>query len=726
MGVELGASHPRFAAALDEVCAEMDPLLGRPVRALLSEVDGELDRTEFTQAALFAVEVALYRLVESLGIKPDYLMGHSIGELVAAHVAGVLSLPDACALVVARGRLMGALPPGGGMVAVQADEEEVVQSLSSYTDRLSVAALNGPRSVVVSGDLAALDEWLPQWAEKGRKTTRLRVSHAFHSHRMEPMLAEFRRVAEQLTYHEPRIAIVSNVSGKIESDELTDPGYWVEHVRRAVRFVDGIRVLHGEGVRQFLELGPDAVLTALGRLTLDEDDAVFAPALRARTSEATSFAGFLGAAHVAGVPVDWSAVYAGSGARRVPLPTYAFQRERYWVSPGTGSGDPVAVGLGLVDHPLLAAAIQVGDRDEWVFTGRLSQDAAPWLRDHAVFSTVLMPGAALVELALAAGARTGAPALEEFLLEAPLAVPADAALQLQVTVAPADGDGRREVAVYARPEDGESEATRHAHGTLTPVVGPTVQFPVAWPPPGAQPVPVDTLYHRLADSGYDYGPLFRGLRAAWRDGDTVYTELALPEDVGGDGRGYGVHPVLLDAALHGALLGKDGDSPVELPYSWSGVRLGSGGGPGCGSASTRRADLRRGSPWSTEPAHRWSRSTHWRCGLSTPPSSTVAGAEPACSTPSTGPRSRPVRPRVRCGSSASASWRRRSSSPTWPRWSARSLRAPRRPMWCSLPSLTRTGRPGRPRPSGRSRSAPCRCCSSGWPQTGWPVRGSSS
>ncbi|MFF5256911.1 type I polyketide synthase, partial [Streptomyces leeuwenhoekii] len=340
MTAGLYPASPRYAAALDEVCAAFGPHLRRPLRDVLFAAPGSaeaelLDRTEFTQPALFAVEVALYRLVEEAGVVPDLLLGHSVGELAAAHVAGVLSLADACALVAARGRLMQAVPATGAMVSLQAAEEE----LGALPDGVSVAAVNGPAATVIAGDADAVLAVAAQWARRGRKTKRLRVSHAFHSPHMDAMLDDFRAVAAELTFHAPRVPIVSNVTGALlDARAAGSPEYWVRHARDAVRFADGVRALEDAGAATLLELGPDGVLSAMARDCLRGTGPVCVPLLRGgERPEPEAVAAALAALRVRGVRTDWERVAGRPGARRVPLPTYAFQRRRYWLAADTAA-----------------------------------------------------------------------------------------------------------------------------------------------------------------------------------------------------------------------------------------------------------------------------------------------------------------------------------------------------------------------------------------------------
>ncbi|MFD2474490.1 type I polyketide synthase [Amycolatopsis silviterrae] len=590
MGLDLAAAYPVFAAALDEVGAALN--LDVPLRSLLADAD-RLDQTGYTQPALFAVEVALHRLLESWGVRPAYLLGHSVGEIAAAHVAGVLSLADAGKLVVARARLMQALPAGGAMVAVQATEDEVVALL---TDGVGIAAVNGPRSVVVSG----VEKEVLAVAGKFTRTSRLRVSHAFHSPLMDPMLDEFAAVARTLTYSAPAVPIVSTVD---VSADVASPDYWVRQVRSAVRFADGVRALAEAGVDTFVEVGPSAVLTAMGQSCADGAvgvgavgagtavaagsagagvagggaatlaNAAFVPVLRKDRAEAESAAAAVATLFTLGGTADWDAFY--SGAHTVELPTYAFQRKRYWLDNPTGARarGVAEVGQREAAHPLLGAVVGTADSGGVVLTGRLSLAAQPWLADHVVQGNALFPGTAFVELAVRAGDEVGCGRVDELTLAAPLILPEQGAVRLQVTVGAEEDDGTRALGIFSQAEDAD-EWVQHGSGRLSPAGSPSA-VAGQWPPSGATEIDVTSRYDELAAQGFDYGPVFAGLRRAWQAGDVLAAEVALPEHA--DGSAFGLHPALLDAALHTiGLAGPTEDKPV-LPFAWSGVSLYAGG-----------------------------------------------------------------------------------------------------------------------------------------------------
>nr|WP_209310855.1 type I polyketide synthase [Streptomyces spiramenti] len=579
MGAELAAAFPAFAEAFDAACEALDPHLGHlelPLRAaLFADPQGPdaavMHRTDYAQAALFALQTAQFRLLESWGVTPDAVAGHSIGEITAAHAAGMLSLDDAAALVAARGRLMAGLPGGGAMAAVTAPEAEVLPLLAVH-DGLALGAVNGPSSVVISGPETSVEAAAADLVAAGHRVRRLRVSHAFHSPLMEPVLEDFRAEAAAITHRPPRLAVVSTATGEeLPARQPVTAEYWAHQLRGTVRYGDAVATLARLGVRRAVELGPDAVLSGLTEE--NTGDIAVLPLLRPGQAEDATTLMAVARLHTEGAPVGWEQLLERHGGRPTPLPTYAFQRSRYWQDTRASGDGPAALGQTAAGHPLIGAVVRTGDSHDTVLTGRISPRTHPWVADHRVGGEIVFPGTAFVELAVRAGDETGCPHVEELTLHAPLRLAPDATVDLRVVAAAPDPDARRTVTVYSRPAGARRDDgwVRHAAGLLGPKA-PAAPRPAPWNPDGAQALPTDTLYADLARRGHDFGPVFRGIRAAHIRGEETYVEISLPETARDDATRFGLHPAALDAALQLVdLPGSEGGS--LLLFAWSGVTL---------------------------------------------------------------------------------------------------------------------------------------------------------
>ncbi|MFD7921432.1 SDR family NAD(P)-dependent oxidoreductase [Streptomyces sp. NPDC059740] len=575
MAVELLAGSETFARHIEE-CAEalaphvdwslLDVLHGRPGAP-------GLDRVDVVQPALFAVMVSLAALWRSMGVEPAAVVGHSQGEIAAACVAGALSLADAAKVVALRSRALAELSGTGGMVSVPLSADAAGELLGHWPGRLHLAAVNGPAATVLAGDPEALEELLARCEEDGVRARRIPVDYASHTPHMAALEERLADLLHGISPRQAQVPFHSTLTGRLLPDTTAlDARYWYENLRNTVRLQEAVTALAGTGHEVFLEMSAHPVLTGALGDTLDGTGAALGT-LRRGDGGPERFLLALAAAHTRGVDVDWARLFPATPARRVPLPTYAFDRRRYWLEVPPAVGDAQGLGQDGTGHPLLTAAVELVEGQGTVLTGRVTAEQGGWLADHAVLGTLLFPGAGFVELALRAAAEAGAAGVADLTLEAPLVLPERGAVDLRVTVGAADADGMRPVTVHSRAGE-DPQWVRHATGTLTGTPEPApAPEPGPWPPVRARAATPPDAYAVFDRYGLAYGPAFQGLGEVWRDGEDLYAEVALPETA--DAAPFGVHPALLDAALHAAALVtlEEGDGTLRLPFSWSGVAL---------------------------------------------------------------------------------------------------------------------------------------------------------
>ncbi|WP_240450375.1 type I polyketide synthase [Streptomyces sp. 11-1-2] len=596
MGAGLLDASPVFAAWVAECERALAPHVDWSLTDVLRGVDGagDLSRVDVVQPVLWAVMVSLAAVWAGHGVRPAAVVGHSQGEIAAACVAGALTVEDGARIVALRSRALRQLAGGGAMASLGVGEEQATELLSGLGDRAAavvVAAVNGPASTVVSGPPEHVAAAVAACRDIGERARTIEVDYASHSPQVDEIaeeLTELLRGVEPVGASGTGVVFYSTVTGGRADASVLDTGYWVRNLRERVRFAETIQALLADGHRVFIEASTHPVLTVGMQESFEEAGvpAATVPTLRRDHGDLAQLVRSLAQAFTAGAEVDWTTLFPGDPApRTVPLPTYAFQRERYWLEGTAGrGGDPADLGLVSADHPLLGAAVELADGSTHLLTGRLTAGGGEgWLGEHVVAGARLVPGAAQVEWALRAADEAGCGAVEELALQVPLVLPDTGGLRVQVVVGEAADDGRRDVRVYSRPDrDAETTADPvwvcHAVGVLGPHGEPAPQPAGAWPPAGAEPVDTDGFYERAEAAGYGYGPAFQGVRKLWRDGADVLAEVALPE-AAGDRAGFGIHPALLDAALHPAGMLTAGTEQerdtgqVWLPFAWNGVSL---------------------------------------------------------------------------------------------------------------------------------------------------------
>ncbi|AXW87083.1 polyketide synthase [Lonsdalea britannica] len=595
MGQGLYRLSPVFARTLDEVCHHIDPLLPQPLKTVMfAEKDTPdaalLHRTDFTQAALFAFEVALCRTVMHLGVLPDVMVGHSIGEIAAAHIAGVFNLADAATFVATRGRLMQSIAADGTMVAIEVSETDIATSLEGHEDHVAVAAVNTPSSVVISGDTNSVLNIAEEWHDRGYRTHRLKTSHAFHSPHIDSIIDDLHGMLSTLTLHAPAISIVSTVTGtQLSNEQACSAEYWANQARRAVRFDAAIQWLQTHNTVVSLEVGPDGVLTALGRssaATTASDQlsaVVWVASLRKDREESRPFFAALAQLYAQGQPLDWTKLLPP--APPVTLPTYPFQQRRYWLQAPQGQAT-FDGGLFTVNHPFLHAGISLANQQGWIFTGQLDAAKQPWLLEHVVGDVAAVAGTVTAELMLFIGERIGCQRMDDLSLHTILPLERQAPAHIQLQIGEQDASGGRQAEAYfyipdpTQPSDLTPAWQRYATCHLVPDNTATPEWPDLhspnWPPANAEPVDFSPLYEQLAEKGVVLGDSFQQLTHVWEYNDNLYVEATLPPIQGEQGEDFILHPTILDAGLQAALIEKldvetDNHQP-RLLFFLSGIR----------------------------------------------------------------------------------------------------------------------------------------------------------
>ncbi|MGJ6969374.1 type I polyketide synthase [Streptosporangium sp. G11] len=545
MATHLLDHSPVFAARITECAAALEPYVDWSLIEVLRDPDeGWLERVDVVQPVLWAVMVSLARLWYSFGVEPAAVVGHSQGEIAAAVVAGALSLQDGAKVVALRSKAIRVLAGQGAMVSVALPADQVEVRLEAWSGRLSVAAVNGPTATVVAGEVAAAQEFQDACAAEGIRVRRVPVDYASHSIQVEPIQGELLRLLEGITPRAGEVPFFSTVTGDWLDTSQMGAGYWYRNLRKPVQFAHTVETLAGKGFGYFVECSAHPVLTmAIQEVT---EDAAVAGTLRRDDGGMDRFLTSLAELHVQGLPVDWSQAFNDTAPRWSDLPTYPFQRRRYWIDP-----EVTDAGAGTTGHPLLGTAVNVASHDEVLFTGKVSLRTHRWLADHTVAGVVTVPPSAFVEIALRAGDEAGCSGIDELSVMTPLTLPARGEALLQTAVGAPDSHGRRSVTVHSRPHP-DVAWTLHAEGWLSlrvPETGPAVR---PWPPEGAEALDVAVVRQRIAAHGIGHGPAFGGLSGVWRRGDELFAEVNLPE--GGVADAFVLHPALLDTALHAAAL----------------------------------------------------------------------------------------------------------------------------------------------------------------------------